>query len=80
MNSNPNAAVSTGSGLGGGAVVLYILGLFHLHVDNYAAGAIFAAISGLVLLVGREGLAGIVHTVLHGSKPPAAPPAPPPAA
>lgn len=73
MNSNPNAAVGGGSAVGGGAIIIYILGLFHIHVDNYAAVAIAAAVSGVVLFIGREGLAGLVNTILHGNKP-AAPP------
>lgn len=76
---NPNAVIGGGSGLGGGAIVVYVLSLFHVHVDTYAAGAIFVAVSAVVLFIGREGLAGLAETILHGNKPPV-PPTPPPTA
>ena len=70
---NPNAVVGGAGGAGGGALVIYILGLFKVHVDVYAAGLIFTAVSSAVLWIGRDGLKGIIGSVWHGSapKPPA---------
>jgi hypothetical protein len=75
---NPNAVIGSGSGLGGGAIVIYLLSLFGVHVDSYAAAAIAAALTGAVLWVGRVeksgGISGLWNRLFHGATP--APPAP----
>jgi len=48
---------------------VYLLGLAHVHIDLYAAGAIFAAVSSLVLFVGRNGIEGVWSLVKFGKKP-----------
>jgi hypothetical protein len=77
---NPNAVIGGGSGLGGGALVVYALSLVGIHVDAYGAVAIASAAATAVLWAGRieaaGGIAGIWNRIMHG-KP--APPAPPPA-
>lgn len=74
--SHPNAVIGGASGAGGGALIIYILGLFHAHIDLYAAGLIFTAASSLVLFVGRNGLAGVWAFLKHGTS--GSKPAPPP--
>lgn len=71
---HPNAIVGGASGLSGGALVVYLLGVFHVHPSLYVAGIIFTAASSLVLFIGRNGLAGVWNFVKHGTgSTPAAP-------
>lgn len=73
---NPNAVIGGGSGLGGGAIVIFLLSLVHVTVSAYAAVAIAGAVTGAVLWIGREGgIAGIWNKILHGTTTPPAPPA-----
>lgn len=64
--SNPNAAVGAGSGVGGGLTVVYLLSLVGVDVDAYAGALIASTVSGLVLLVGREGARGLLRRVWAG--------------
>ena len=64
--NHPNAAVGTSTGVGGGSLVIYLLGLFGWHVDNYAAVAIAAAVSGVALFIGRNGIKGAWRRIIHG--------------
>lgn len=64
---HPNAVVGGASGLSGGAIVVYLLGLFHVHPSLYVAGIIFTAASSVALFVGRNGLAGVWNFLKHGT-------------
>lgn len=76
MTKHPNAIVGGASGAGGGALVVYLLGLLHAHIDLYAAGLIFTAASSLALFIGRNGIRGVWNLVKNGTGQAAAPPAP----
>ena len=67
-NPHPNATVSVGSGVSGGLAVVYLLSLLGIHVDAYVGGLVASAVSGLVLLVGREGARGLLRRVWTGGK------------
>lgn len=66
---HPNAVVGGASGLSGGAIVVYLLGLAHVHPSLYVAGAIFTVASSLALFIGRNGLAGVWRLVKSGTGP-----------
>lgn len=78
---HPNAIVGGLSGLSGGAIVIYVLGLVGVHPSLYEAGIIFTLISSAALFVGRNGAVGtwkfVRQTFLYGKKAPAPPPVPP---
>lgn len=73
---NPNAVIGGGSGLGGGALVIWALSLVGLHPNAYAAAAIAAAVTVVVLWIGRipanGGIAGIWNKYMHGKPAPPA--------
>jgi len=83
--NNPNAGVA-GGGTGLGVLLVWLLGHFHVSLTGEEAAAIAGAIPTIILFIGREGLAGIWATLMHGKQkppptvlqPPAPPAAPPP--
>jgi hypothetical protein len=65
---NPNAAVAGGtSGLS--VFVVWLLGRFHVALSAEDGAVVAGVAASVALFVGREGLAGLVHTLLHGNKP-----------
>lgn len=74
---NPNAVVGGTSGIGGGALVVFLLSLVHVSISAYAGVAIAGAIATAVLWVGRltrdGGLIGVWNRLLHGDPPPKPP-------
>lgn len=66
IKKHPNASLSaTGGGVG--ILVVYIIGVFGVAMDNEVAGAVVTISSSTLLLIGRRGLKGIWHMILHGS-------------
>lgn len=68
---HPNAIIGGASGISGGALVVYGLGLVGVHPSLYVAGVIFTAASSAALFVGRNGAIGtwlaVKRLVLHGT-------------
>lgn len=63
---NPNAATSLASTIGGGQAIVNIAQAFGWHVSTGWGITIAGAASYVVLFVGREGLAGVWHGLMHG--------------
>ena len=66
VTDNPNAAVGGISGIGGGILVVYVLGLLGVDVDQYAAAAIAGAVSTIALFIGKNGIKGALGIFWRG--------------
>jgi hypothetical protein len=67
--SHPNTVAGTSAG-GAGILLVALLGALHVALDPVVAGVIVTALTGLVLLVGREGFAGVWRKLKSGDSPP----------
>ena len=67
MKSHPNTTVATG-GSGAGLLLIFLLGRFGVHLTPEEGAAIVAAISSLILFVGRNGARGLLRKVWRGPK------------
>lgn len=64
---NPNALVGAGAAGVGGQIVLEVTSWFHWTISTGLAIWIAAGIAGVVLFVGRDGLAGVWERVRYGT-------------
>lgn len=64
---HPNA-VASGSSSTAGVLLIYVLGLVGLTLTPVVAAAAVGALGTLTLLIGREGMRGILRTIWKGSK------------
>lgn len=77
IKANPNTALSLTTG-GLAVLVVVVLGLVGVVIDPIVAAAIAAALTSFCLLIGREGIKGLLRTIYYGKNgKPAAPPANP---
>jgi hypothetical protein len=67
VSAHPNAAVG-GSTATGALVVVWILGRVGVTLTAEEGAVIAGAASTLALLIGRNGVKGVVGMVWHGSK------------
>lgn len=65
--SHPNAIVGTVSGIGGGEIVVNVAHALGYSISTGWGITIAGAVTGLVLFIGKHGLAGIKARVLHGT-------------
>lgn len=66
--NNPNALAAAGSGIGGGTIVVWLLGLAGLSITPVAGAAIAGVCATVFLFVGRKGLRGIARIIWRGSE------------
>lgn len=69
---HPNAITATGSSIVGGELVVNIAKQIGWAISTGWGIAIAGALSGFVLFIGRDGLAGAWHLLIHGKTPPQA--------
>jgi uncharacterized membrane protein YfcA len=67
MNSNPNAVVGGGSGIGGGVLIVWLLGYFGVDISNEVAATIAGLVAGGVLFIGRNGVKGTIGRIWKGA-------------
>lgn len=67
VKENPNAAAAAGSGVGGGVVVVWLLGLAGVTVSAVTGAAIAGACATVFLFIGRRGIRGVARMVWRGS-------------
>lgn len=67
VKENPNAVVGGTSGAGGGAALIYLLGLLGVTVSSYGAIIIGGAITTAALYIGRHGVRGLAGTLWRGN-------------
>lgn len=66
ISSNPNATVSA-AGTGIAALIVYLLSRFAgVQLGQYYAVLIAGVVSSGILLLGKEGVAGVTRLILHG--------------
>lgn len=66
VKGNPNALVGLGGGVGGAQIVLNLARIWGWHISPGWATGIAGAATYVVLYIGREGLAGVWHGLMHG--------------
>jgi hypothetical protein len=67
VGKHPNALVAGGSGIGGGALVVWLLGLGGVDMTPEVGAMIAGGIASAALLVGRKGIRGIARAVWRGT-------------
>jgi hypothetical protein len=66
--NNPNAVIGGTTGIGGGALAVYLLNLVGLHIDAYGGAVIAGAVAAAALLIGRVGIRGALRQLWRGKK------------
>lgn len=66
---HPNATTSLVSGIGGGEAVVNIANQFGWHISTGWGITIAGLLSGAVLFIGKNGIAGAWARIMHGSRP-----------
>jgi hypothetical protein len=64
-NPHPNATIA-GGGAGAGALVIWAASRFGVTLTAYEGILVASGLSTVALLIGRNGLAGLWKTLLHG--------------
>jgi uncharacterized membrane protein YuzA (DUF378 family) len=66
--NHPNAAAAGGT-TGAGVLAVWLLGsVFHVDLSAELGAVIAGATTTVFLFVGRRGLAGVWHLVIHGDR------------
>jgi hypothetical protein len=68
---HPNASVAVGSGSGLGALVVWSVGLGGLVMPAEIGAVIGGGVAGVALLIGKEGIKGLIGIIWHGDREPA---------
>jgi hypothetical protein len=67
ISRNPNASVALSSGAGLGSLIVWSVGLTGAAITPEAAAALGGVLAALFLLIGREGIRGLLGTAWRGS-------------
>jgi hypothetical protein len=65
LNVHPNATVA-GTSAGAGVLVVWLFGHFGVKLSAEDGAVVAGVASTVALLIGRNGLAGLWKTLLHG--------------
>jgi hypothetical protein len=65
--ANANAVAGGTSGIGGGALVVWLLDLGGVAVSGYLGALIAGAVATAFLWLGKNGIRGLLRTIWRGS-------------
>jgi hypothetical protein len=66
VKANPNATAALAGGSGIGTLAVYALSLFGVNLDPVLATAVGGLVASLILLIGRNGIRGVIRLVWRG--------------
>jgi hypothetical protein len=68
---HPNATVALGSGSGLGALIVWIVGIGGIAMPAEVGAVIAGVVAAVALLIGREGIKGLLRALWIGNQTPA---------
>ena len=71
IGRHPNASVAVGSGSGLGALVVWGVGLGGVVMPAEVGAVIGGGVAGAALLIGRQGIRGLIAILWRGNREPA---------